>query len=115
MPLPGRTASGRLGHGNTVARVGKPKLRKPNNPIGEVIDGLLTAKRWSSRDLENATRADGQPGYVSHQYISNILRGRISPGDRVLSRLLAPFGYRAVTEIRLEPLSMEAEEGWGDG
>ena len=86
-----------------------PRLntRKVRSPIGEMLDGLLIAKGWTARDLEQATRDDEYPGYVAHQYIYLIMRGKRNPKRRMLNRLLKPFGYKAVEEMRLEPTNIE--------
>ena len=91
-------------------RIARSKYRKVGSPVGEILDGLLTSRGWSLRDLENATRSDNLPGYVSHQCIGKVIRGTFT-GKRVLDRLLAPFGYRAIQEVRLEPIERYEEDG----
>jgi transcriptional regulator with XRE-family HTH domain len=102
-----------LDHTNRIeaSKAATKNKRHPQSPVGEVLDGLLRGKGWSLRDLEAATRQDGQPGYISHQHICMIMRGKRNPGERMLNRLLKPFGYRAFMEIRFEPIAENKKKG----
>jgi transcriptional regulator with XRE-family HTH domain len=92
--------------GNTFSS-GRP--RKPGNALGEILDGLLKEKHWTTRDLEELTRQDEFEGAISHQYVCLIIRGDRSPKEETLNRLLRPFGYTATQELRVEPI--EKTEG----
>jgi transcriptional regulator with XRE-family HTH domain len=98
-------------HVEAMLAAPKPITRKTRSPIGEILDGLMRAKGWTARDLAEAVKNDGQLKAIPHQYIYTIMRGTRNPSKRVLDRLLKPFGYRAVEEIRLEPIpNQDAED-----
>lgn len=103
-PLTIREIKGLVRIGNTAGR-----KRVVGCAIGEILDDLLTSKGWTTRTLEAITRFDEHKGRVAHQHISEFIRGTTVPSEFTLSRLLKPFGYRAVREIKIEPIPKEEE------
>ena len=84
------------------------RRRKPVGALGEMLDGLLKEKGWTTRDLAQKTVetriGDELPERIPHQHICRIINGRRNPGERILNRLLRPFGYTALYEVRIQPI-----------
>lgn len=112
-------SNGDFAKGNTIRRP-----RRPRTAFGQVLDGLMKERKWTIRDLESAIRVDeakaadaGMIGIVetkrtviSHSHIAMIVRGHYVPREVTMNRLLKPFGYRATTELRIEPIPKEEEK-----
>ncbi len=103
MANPHPSTSFALGHTGFGTR-----RRKPVGALGEMLDKLLTEKGWTTRTLSEKTLetriGDELPERIPHQHICRIINGRWNPGERVLNRLLRPFGYTARHEVRIEPI-----------